>query len=169
MAIKEMKRIEILAMLNDSKSIVDLVQQSGCVEIEDYTEEENYFYKLSTATSVAQFEKFHGIAVSALEILNSYVPEKGGLLSSFAPRPEMTVKEFYKKTQESDAILSKCYSINALYREIQDARIEIVRAETAIDQVKPWASLDIPSSYSGTTTTAAFVGSFGVPTNRTRQ
>lgn len=166
MAIKEMKRIELLAMLNDSKAIVDLIQQCGCVEITDYNEEENYFYKLSTSASVSQFEKFHGIVDQAKDVLNSYVPAKGGLLSSFAPRPDMTVTEFYKKAQESDAILSKCYSINALYREIQEARVEIVRAETAIDQVKPWAALDIPSSFTGTATTAAFVGSFGVPMDR---
>ncbi len=166
MAIKDMKRVEILAMLSDSKSIIDLIQQSGCMEVIDYTEEESHFYKLSTSTSVSQFEKFHEIVTQALEILNTYVPAGGGLLSSFAPRPELSVSEFYKKAQESDAVLSKCYGINALYKEIQDCKVEIVRAQTSIDQVMPWAGLDIPSSFTGTASTAAFVGSIGLPLDR---
>lgn len=166
MAIMKMKRIEILAMLSDSKSIIDLVQQQGCVELIDYTEESNNFYKLSTQAAAGQFDKFHGIATSALEILNQYVPKEGGLLDSFAPRPDMTVSEFHKRTQETDAILSKCYGINALYKEIQDSRAAIIRAQTSIDQVKPWANLDIPSSFKGTANTSVFVGSIEEPLDR---
>lgn len=166
MAIMKMKRIEILAMLSDSKSVIDLVQQQGCVELIDYTEEDNNFYKLSTSAAAGQFDKFHGIATSALEILNQYVPKDGGFLDSFAPRPDMTVSEFHKKTQETDAILSKCYGINALYKEIQDCKAAIVRAQVGIDQVKPWATLDIPSSYKGTASTSVFVGSIDEPLDR---
>lgn len=163
MAILKMKRIELLAMLGDSKSILDLIQQSGCVEVLDVEEESNDFYKLSMSTSVNQFEKFKGVATQALEILNQYAPKDGGLLDSFAPRPDMTVTDFYKKSQDADAILSKCYGINALYKEIQDAKTEIIRAQTSIDQVMPWASLDIPSSYKGTQFTSCFIGSIAEP------
>ena len=102
MAILDMKRIEILAMLSDSKAIVDLIQQQGCVELIDYSEEK--FYKLSTSAAVSQFDKFHGIATSALEVLDRYVPKKGGLLDSFAPRDDMTVTEFAKRSQDTDEI-----------------------------------------------------------------
>ena len=163
MAILNMKRIELLAMLSDSKAILDLIQQSGCVEVLDIDEESNDFYKLSMATSVNQFDKFKGVATQALETLNQYAPKDGGLLDSFAPRPDMTVTDFYKKAQDADAILSKCYGINALYKEIQDAKTEIIRAQTSIDQVMPWANLDIPSSYKGTQYTTCFVGSIGEP------
>ncbi|MCR4747557.1 MAG: V-type ATP synthase subunit I [Clostridiales bacterium] len=163
MAILNMKRIELLAMLSDSKAILDLIQQSGCVEVLDYSENENNFYKLSMATSVSQFDKFRAVATQALDVLNSYVPKEGGLLDSFAPRQEMTVTDFYKKAQDADAILSKCYGINALYKEIQDAKADIIRSQTAIDQVMPWANLDIPSSYKGTQFTSVFVGSIGEP------
>lgn len=163
MAILTMKRIELLAMLSDSKAILDLIQQSGCVEVLDIEEESNDFYKLSMSTSVNQFDKFKGVATQALETLNQYAPKDGGLLDSFAPRPDMTVTDFYKKAQDADAILSKCYGINALYKEIQDAKTEIIRAQTSIDQVMPWANLDIPSSYKGTQYTTCFVGSIGEP------
>ena len=164
MAILDMKRIEILAMLSDSKAIVDLIQQQGCVELIDYSEEK--FYKLSTSAAVSQFDKFHGIATSALEVLDRYVPKKGGLLDSFAPRDDMTVTEFAKRSQDTDAILSKCYGINALYKGIQDAKVDIIRAQTAMDQIKPWADLDIPSSFKGTINTSVFVGTIAEQTDR---
>ncbi|NLL63136.1 MAG: V-type ATP synthase subunit I [Ruminococcaceae bacterium] len=159
MAILKMKRIEILAMLSDSKSIVDLVQQSQAVHVIDYTEESNNFYKFSTGAAVGQFDKFYNVTVSAREILNRYVPVKGGLIASFAPRPDLSVSDFHKKAQAADEILSKCYGINALYKEIQDCRVEIVRVETALEQMRPWENLDIPSSFKETASTAVFVGS----------
>lgn len=164
MAILNMKRIELLAMLSDSKAIVDLIQQSGCVEVLEYEEEDNKdFYKLSMSSTVSQFDKFQAAATQALEVLNKYAPKDSGLLDSFAPRPDLSVTDFYKKAQEADATLSKCYSINALYKEIQDANTEIIRCQTSIDQVMPWANLDIPSSFKGTQFTSTFIGSIGEP------
>ena len=163
MAILKMKRMELLAMLGDSKAILDLIQQSGCVQVLDCQEEENSFYKLSTTASVNQFVKFKTAAESALSVLDTYAPKKGGLLDSFAPRPDLTISEYFAKAQDADATLSKCYAVNALYKEIQEARTEIIRSQTAIDQVMPWANLDIPSSYKGTQFTSCFIGSIGEP------
>ena len=163
MAILKMKRIELLAMLSDSKSILDLIQQSQCVQVLDCQEEENAFYKLSTTSSVNQFAKFRNAAEQALDTLNSYVPKDGGLLASFAPRPDLSVSDFFTKSQDADGIMSKCYAINSLYKEIQEAKTEIIRAQTSIDQVMPWANLDIPSSYKGTQFTSCFIGSIGEP------
>ena len=132
-----MKRIELLAMLSDSKSILDLIQQSQCVQVLDCQEEENAFYKLSTTSSVNQFAKFRNAAEQALDTLNSYVPKDGGLLASFAPRPDLSVSDFFTKSQDADGIMSKCYAINSLYKEIQEAKTEIIRAQTSIDQVMP--------------------------------
>lgn len=159
MAILEMKRIEILSMLSDSKTIMDLIQQYGVIEFSNVEADTDKLYKLSTSTALSQLDKFHSIATSALDILNEYVPEKGSMLASFAPRKEMSVSEFFFKAQEADAILSKCYGINALYKEIQDNRVEIVRAQTAIDSIMPWIDLDIPSSFRGTVQTSVFIGS----------
>ncbi len=159
MAILEMKRIELLAMLSDSKAIMDLIQQYGAIELSNYEAESDNLYKLSTSTALSQLEKFHSSAVSAKEILNQYVPAKSSLLSSFAPRKEMTVSEFFFKAQEADAILSKCYSIIEYNKEIQDNKVEIIKAQTTIDSLMPWTKLDIPSSFKGTATTSVFIGS----------
>ena len=160
MAILNMKRIEILAMLTDSKAIVDYVQRQGTVQIDEYKEEENHFYKLSTSSSISQFDKFQDVAESAVTILNKYASAKGGgLLASFAPRPELTVSEFAESAKNVDATLEKCYKINSLYKAIQDCGVEIAKDQTSIDQLLPWKDLDIAPSTSGTATSAVFIGS----------
>lgn len=160
MAILEMKRIELLAMLNDSKAIMDLIQQYGVVEISDYKSDNENLYKLSTSTSVSQIEKQLSSVTDAMGILNQYAPAKGSMLDSFKPRSEMTLSEFFFKAQETDAILNKCYEINSLYKEIQDKKVEIIRAQTSIDSLKPWVNLDVPTSLNGTEFSKVFIGSF---------
>lgn len=160
MAILDMKRIELLAMLNDSKTIIELIQQYGVVEITDYEADSDRLYKLSTSTTISQIEKQHATAKSALDVLNIYSPVKSSMLASFAPRSELTLSEYFFKAQEVDSILSKCYDINSLYKEIQDNKVEIVKKQTAIDMLKPWVNLDIPASFNGTMFSTVFIGSF---------
>lgn len=166
MAILKMKRIEVLGMLSESKAVIDLIQQNECVEIRDVTEDTEGLFKLSTSSTVSQFEKFTGVATQALETLKGYVEKKGGFLASFAPRPDMTVSDFVAKSDETDDILEKCYSINALSKDIQDAKVEIVRAQTVIDQTRPWENLDIPFATKGTSLTKAFIGTIAEPVDR---
>lgn len=161
MAILTMKRIEILAMLTDSKAIVDYVQRQGSVEIDDFHEEEGHFYKLSTASVISQFERFNDAAENALAVLNKYTDAKGGgLLASFDPRTEIPISEYLEKSAKVDATLSKCYTINALSKGIQDCNVKIVKDETSIDQLRPWEKLDISPLTRRTGQTAIFIGSF---------
>ncbi|MDR0315142.1 MAG: V-type ATP synthase subunit I [Oscillospiraceae bacterium] len=159
MAILEMKRIEILAMLANSKKIVDLLQEYGVVEIDDHQEESSdILYKVSVSPAISQIERFHASAESAIEILNNYAPVKSSMLASFAPRKDMTVSEFLEKSQDVDKILDRCSKLNGVYKKIQDKRIEIVRCNTLIEGLAPWLELDIPSSFKGTASTSAFIG-----------
>ena len=78
----------------------------------------------------------------------------------------MSTTEYLEKSKNVDATLGKCKQLNALYKKIQDSKVEIVRAETAIDQVRPWETLDIPSSFKGTADTQAFIGTIAEPLDR---
>lgn len=166
MAILNMKRIEILAMLADSKSVVDYIQRQGTVEIDELREAEDHFDRLNTGTSVMQFEKFQGVADSAVAVLDQYAPAKSSFLDQYAPREELPVSEFLAKSQGTDETLGKCYAINSLYKDIQDCRAEITRCEVQIDQLKPWAKLDIAPSLRETANAAIYIGSFGEPLDR---
>lgn len=166
MAILNMKRIEILGLQKDRKKIIEFVQRQGCVQLDEMQEEGQHFTNLPTQQTVTQLERYESTVDSALEVLNRYTSGKGGLLDSFAPREEMSMTEYLEKSKTVDATLGKCKQINALYKKIQDSKVEIVRAETAIDQVRPWETLDIPSSFKGTADTQAFIGTIAEPLDR---
>lgn len=166
MAILNMKRIEILGLQKDRKKIIEYVQRQGCVQLDEMQEEGQHFTNLPTQQTVTQLERYESTVDSALEVLNRYTSGKGGLLDSFAPREEMSTTEYLEKSKNVDATLGKCKQLNALYKKIQDSKVEIVRAETAIDQVRPWETLDIPSSFKGTADTQAFIGTIAEPLDR---
>lgn len=166
MAILNMKRIEILGLQKDRKKIIEFVQRQGCVQLDEMQEEGQHFTNLPTQQTVTQLERYESTVDSALEVLNRYTSGKGGLLDSFAPREEMSMTEYLEKSKTVDATLGKCKQLNALYKKIQDSKVEIVRAETAIDQVRPWETLDIPSSFKGTADTQAFIGTIAEPLDR---
>lgn len=166
MAILNMKRIEILGLQKDRKKIIEYVQRQGCVQLDEMQEEGQHFTNLPTQQTVTQLERYESTVDSALEVLNRYTSGKGGLLDSFAPREEMSMTEYLEKSKNVDATLGKCKQLNALYKKIQDSKVEIARAETAIDQVRPWETLDIPSSFKGTADTQAFIGTIAEPLDR---
>ncbi len=169
MAILKMKRIEILALLTESKDIIDYVQRRGSVQIDEMETDEslgNHFYKLSTAPTVSQFNKFKDNALHAEEILAKYVPEKGGLTKSLVPRPELTMSEFVERSKSIDQTMEHVYDITGSEKKIQDLNADIVKSEVQIDQLTPWASLDIPTSTRGTKCAKVFIGSIAEPLDR---
>ncbi|MBO7690754.1 MAG: hypothetical protein J6T14_08000, partial [Clostridia bacterium] len=166
MAILNMKRIEILGLQKDRKSIIEFLQRQGTVQLDEVQEDSGHFSNLSTANTVSQLERYESTVDSAVEVLDKYAPGDGGMLDTFASRSEMSTAEFLKKSENVEQTLGKCKEINALYKKIQDSKVEIARAETAIDQVRPWENLDIPSSFKGTADTRAFVGTIAEPLDR---
>ena len=88
MAKCKMKRIEIAALLSDSKKIVERLQRRGVVEICDNTDEE--LVRLNTQAMIGVFEKNLNLAEQAKEIMARYVPVKTGLFDSLRGRRELT-------------------------------------------------------------------------------
>ncbi len=167
MAILEMKRVELLAMQSDRKAILETIQRDGHIDISGVEEVEG-LTSMDTASSVLTFEKWQDTAEQALELLNKYAPTKegGGLLSSFAPRPDLSVTEFYEKVSGTKETIAKCQDIIALSKEVQDSKVEALQAQTKMDLLKPWLNLDIAETFKGTATTACFIGSFSLPITR---
>ncbi len=157
MAKLKMKRIEIIALLEDSKKIIDLLQRRGVVELSDY-EEHDALHKLSTSTTLSMFEKFQSVAQTAQSILNIYVPVKQSLLNSLNGRKELTSSEVADRTENPDAVLRKCYEIIDLSKKIAESNTEIVRLRATMDSLVPWLDLDIPMSRNSTAQTEIFIG-----------
>lgn len=158
MAKQNIKKIEILASINDVKEIVDLVQRKGIIELSDIPDD-NLVDKLSTSQSFSFYEKYLNEVKNALKTLDKYCPKSKGLLESIIPQKDnISLAEYLKNADKANAYLGYCYDINAAEKQIEESATSIARCELVLENIEPWLDLDIPMKYSGSKTTSVFIG-----------
>lgn len=157
MAKLEMSKIEIVGILSDSKSIVDMLQREGSVQLICSDECEGVQFNEFSST-VSELERFSLDAEAAVAIINRYSPEEKSLLAGLNGRKELTLAELIEKNERAEEGLSVASRLIELDKAIADSKAEIGRNTVALDVLKPWMSLDIPTDFHGTKSTAAFVG-----------
>ena len=157
MAKLRMKKIELIALLTDSKKIIELLQRRGVVEIVKNTDEE---LESTNVTAVSgEFEKFRSSAAQALDILERYAPEKSGIADMLGSRTEVEKKDFGKEAMQLEKIMGAAGSIIRSNKTITDAQAESAQLEVKKDTIRPWLSMEVPLNFHGTATTKAFIGS----------
>ncbi|MGI6264747.1 MAG: V-type ATP synthase subunit I [Acutalibacteraceae bacterium] len=161
-----MQKIELIALMQDSQSIVERLQRRGVVELE--TVDDPRLVRLSTDSSVAQFEKSMAVANEALVYLDDVTARKKPLLGMLKGRREMTTDEFARQKKGTDKTLNKCYDLLQYQKQITGWEGEIAKAQTRLDQLVPWLALDLPQNFAGTRSTRCFIGTLpsGVTTDR---
>lgn len=158
MAKVKLVRFELAAMLADSKKLVDFLQRTGAVNIENVKEEQ--FTKLDTSSVCGVYERGAKKAEKALKILDKYCERKKSLLQSFADYKEIDYNEFKDMCDRHEKIMNVCCAVCELSDEIDQIKIDKVKKQTLIDYYTPWENLDIPMSSSRTQRTRIFIGSF---------
>ena len=133
MAKLQMQKIEMIALLKDSKSIVERLQRRGVMEIH------------STDNDV---------------LLNIRNNRKESMLSSLKGRKSVSTDRFAENKDFTDETLSLCYSVLECSKKITDCNNEIAKLETHIDVLKPWVGLELSQSFKGTRLTRSFIGTF---------
>src|SRR5690554_5632023 len=99
MAKVRMKRIEIIALQQDRKNIVERLQRREILEFEEVGGDE--LAKMSVSSNIAQFDKYIETANEAIEILSPYSQRKKGLLSMFDGRREIEKQDFVKFLEQN--------------------------------------------------------------------
>lgn len=158
MAKRPMKRIEIAGFMSDRKKVMERLQRRGLVEFSDVQEET--VSKLDTSQSMAQFEKNHQLAVSALAVLNEYSPPKKPLLSFTQKKKDLEKHDFGEMAEKRNELLRLCYDLVGLQKSISEKRAAIVRIQATMDSLRIWTTLDIPIQTKGTKYSRVFVGCF---------
>ncbi|MBQ6021207.1 MAG: V-type ATP synthase subunit I [Clostridia bacterium] len=157
MAKVEMKKIEIIALLSDSKRLIERLQRRGVVEFCDIKDER--LVKMNTASNLATFEKHLAAVLSAREILARYAPQKQPLLAGLSGRKEIDKHDFGKTVNDVDDYLKCCYDIIELDKKTAAATASIGKNEARLDALLPWRDLDVDLDFSGTRETACLIGS----------
>ncbi|NLP47847.1 MAG: V-type ATP synthase subunit I [Clostridiales bacterium] len=159
MAKLQMKRIEILALLESSKEILDLLQVKGIVELNERVECD-FFTNLNTHSSAGLFQKHLEQAKAAYDILSQYAVGKGSLFASLEGRREITVTDYLQKSEskEMDEYLQQSIKINLLDKSIKEDQIELAQIKTQKEKILPWLALDIEAQTKSTAQSKVFVG-----------
>ena len=160
MAVLQMQHISICALKKNRKPILEVLQRRGVVELSDLDGDDGVFGKADTASAKSQFEKNATLAAQALEVLDTYVPVKTSMLSMFEGKPALSPVEFEKRTTSREDALRLTNQLTGLAKKIAENKAEIVKRQAQLDALEPWLSLDVSLRFTGTRTTAAFIGSF---------
>ena len=158
MAKIKLVHFELIALLQESKKLMDYLQKIGITEIEQTGCTD--IVKYETDGIVRQFERFYEIAESAKNTVEQYCRIKRSFARSLQDYDYIEYRDFRLKFDKADEILSLCRDILKLSDEISAIRTEIIRLNTLIEYLKSWERLDIPMSSTRTGKTSIFIGSF---------
>ncbi len=167
MAMLKMQRIHIYALIKYCKDILETLQRRGVVQIENVDLEDSVFFKEDTSPLQAQYNRSAATAADAREILARYVPQKKGLLSSFKGREPLSADAYNKMVDDTQDTLRIAYDIISYQKNIDMNEAEKIKYQAQLESIKPWLSLDVPMTFTGTATTAAFIGKFASKKNST--
>ncbi|SEH37547.1 V/A-type H+-transporting ATPase subunit I [Ruminococcus flavefaciens] len=156
MAKLKMKKIELIAMLTDSKKIIELLQRRGVVEISRNDDEE--LENTNVTAVVGEFDKFRNTAVQALDIIDNYAPEKASITDMFSGKTEVEKHEFGREAMQMEKVMSAANEIIKNQRLITDSANSISQLEIKCDMLQRWLPLDVPLNFKGTATTSAYIG-----------
>ena len=159
MAVLPMKKALICGLKKNRKRTLEYLQRQGVLEVSRAVEDDAVFHKMDVLASKAVFERNAADAEQALEVLKSYVPEKKGLLSSFAGREPLPLHTYEELTGRHDEIMKKAHRILWLAKDTGEKKGSIPRLEQSLQELEPWSSFDLPLNFRGTKKTAAFIGS----------
>lgn len=157
MAKLRMKRIELIAMLTESKKIIELLQRRGVVEICRNDDEE--LENTNVAAVVGEFDKFRNTAAQALDIIDKYAPEKTGLVDMFSGKTEVEKHDFGRGAMQLEKVMGAANEIIRSSRAISDCESSASQLEIRCDMLESWRALDVPMNFKGTATTTAYIGS----------
>ena len=161
MAVLQMQRMNLVAMKQNRKAILDRLQELGALEIDVKLEETTGIVKEDTSGQKTDFEKQAASADRAIEILDKYAPEKKSLLASLAGKP-LADREAFKDAEENcGAYMDTARKIILWEKEISEAKAGILKLESQQEMLEPWKNLDIPMNTEETRMTVLFLGTIG--------
>lgn len=163
MAKLKMKKINIYALRDDRKAVLEKLQALGAVEIISRDEAADGFSREDKSGAADTFERSSEIARQALAVLDEAAPEKKGLLSSLSGRRTTDEAEFAHFAANASQVLADCNTVLDLKKQKTEAAADIVRKKANIAQLEPWRNLDVPFSFPGTKKTAALIGTLPKP------
>ena len=143
MAIVKMKRLRLVCMRSDKDTLLERLQELGCVEIDQIsTDPEDPRWgnlkPIQQQTAGAAREQKNA-AERALGVLKRYAPEKSSVL---APKPSLTTGQLLDQRSAQDA-QEQTEEVNAAQRRLEAIRGQSEKLQGQILTLMPWSNLDV--------------------------
>lgn len=159
MAVLQMQKIHICALKSNRKQILEYLQRRGDVQVAS-EKASDIFECMDTSAGCTKYEKRAQTAQQALKVLDTYAPEKKGLLASFEGKRQIPLSDFTTMEANRGKALAKAEKILSYSREIAEQKANLQKLQVQYDSVIPWLNLDVPMSDRGTRRTRTFIGTF---------
>ena len=159
MAIVSMRHLTLYGLKKDRKSIMELLQRRGVVEITPCPVEDERYQPPDVSAARAVFDKRIHVMTQALAVLEREVDFPSSMFSSREGRRPITVEDYESFASDRDEIFDVAEQLNTLDRQITEQQADIIKCRTQQEALTPWKDLDIPLSTTGTTSTAVLIGS----------
>lgn len=159
MAVLKMCKVNICAMKKNRKKILELLQQEGCLEIEEMIEQDEVFGKINTTTQISVYERNAVLSEQALEIMQMYSPEKKSLFASLEGEKIIDEEENEKTAELQQKVMSLVNDILRQKKLIEEKEAAIIRCKDEIKALEPWHDMDLPMNFAGTKHTGFMAGS----------
>ncbi len=159
MSIVQMQRINLCALKKNRKAILERLQAMGAVEIDIRLEQDVGYEKEDVSYQKNIFEKRARIADQALDVLQKHSPEKTGIFDSLAGKPLIEKDIFDSLIAKQEHYMNLAQNIIELDKQMEEKIGKAQSLSNQIDALEPWMNLIVPMTYSGTSKTAALIGS----------
>ncbi|MFY9442672.1 MAG: V-type ATPase 116kDa subunit family protein [Bacillota bacterium] len=174
MAIASMKKIEVIGHLDCKDAVLRTLQTLGVVEVEDIThmidgcEGEDgdlslvstQIFRADDSNRLAAIEDKISVVRSSLQFIERLSPRKKSLMEQFTgyqvPLTQSQLDEYISDTDALNTLIARVAELERQLGSLEGQESDLAQA---LEQMMPWASLEIPvESLCGTRHTTVLVG-----------
>ncbi|MDR3178861.1 MAG: V-type ATP synthase subunit I [Oscillospiraceae bacterium] len=159
MAILPMEKISICGLKKDKKNIFETLQTLEVFEVKEL-DSKNELTKKDTSQFEALFSKTLANLNSTLKIIKKYVPDIKIGPGLFDFKKNIFLEEYKNTYKKEEKILELAHTVIKNDKEVKQKESDIIKLSSQIEALRPWKNLDIPSDFTKTRYTRAFIGSF---------
>lgn len=158
MSVLAMKRLNMCAMKKDQHALVEKLQMLGVMEIDSQVFKDSGLESYNTLEEKMNYDRKAHVVDNALEALQTYVPEKKGMLASLEGKALIGKTKFDDIVASEEKYYKLATEITDTQKQIIENRVTVDRNNVFIETLEPWLSLDIPMEFSHTKRVAFLIG-----------
>lgn len=158
MSVLAMKRLNMCAMKKDQHQLIEKLQLLGVMEIDSGAFKDSGLESYNTLEEKMSYDRKAHTIDNALDALQTYVPEKKGLLASLEGKALIGKKKFDEIVTDEKRYFDLANEITNAQKQIIENRVTVDRNNVSVETLEPWLSLDMPMEFTHTRRVSFLIG-----------